>query len=325
MINRFYTLARGTFLETIRQPIYGILLSVTAGLLILNVSLAGFTLEDDNKLLLDLGLSTLLLSGLFLSAFSASGVISREIENKTVLTVISKPVSRPIFILGKFAGLAAAMFLAFYLSLLVFILSVRHGVLQKTVDPWDQPVLVFGFGSLLIAVTAAAFCNYFYGSGFSTTAIGFITPLLTISVLLIGKLGKEWDVIPFGKDYVGGQIIIAAYLVWLAVWIVAAVATAASTRFGQMMTLLICTAALGLGIISDYAFGQHEAQSLAAKVAYRAIPNIGPFWVIDGLTSGSEKTTIPFTYVGYMTAYALLVIGGILGLCVAAFQRREVG
>lgn len=325
MFNRFYTLARGTFLETVRQPIYGILLLVTAALLILNVSLAGFTLDDDNKLLLDLGLSTLLLSGLFLSAFSASGVISREIENKTVLTVISKPVSRPVFILGKFAGILAALLLAFYLSVLVFMLSVRHGVLERTSDPWDMPVLVLGFGSLFVAVVAAAFCNYFYGSGFSTTVIAIVLPLLTVTVLLIGKLGKGWEVIPFGSKYVGGQIIIAAYLVWLAIMIVAAVATAASTRFGQMMTLVICTAALCLGIICDYAFGQHESQSVAAMIAYRAIPNMGSFWVIDGLTSGSEKTAVPFSYVGYMTAYALLVATGILSLGIAAFQRREVG
>ncbi len=109
MFQRFLTLASNTFVETIRQPIYGVILFVTAAMLILNVSLAGFTLDDDDKLLLDLGLSTLMLSGLFLSAFSAAGVLSREIENKTVLTVISKPVSRPLFILGKFAGLIAAL------------------------------------------------------------------------------------------------------------------------------------------------------------------------------------------------------------------------
>ena len=91
MFQRFYTVALNTFVETIRQPIYGVILLATATLLILNVSLAAFTLDDDDRLLLDLGLSTLLLSGLFLSAFSAAGVLSREIENKTVLTVISKP------------------------------------------------------------------------------------------------------------------------------------------------------------------------------------------------------------------------------------------
>ena len=78
MFQRFQTLASNTFLETIRQPIYGVILLATALLMILNVSLAGFTLEDDDKLLLDLGLSTLLLSGLFLSAFSAAGVLSLQ-------------------------------------------------------------------------------------------------------------------------------------------------------------------------------------------------------------------------------------------------------
>ncbi|MFQ5495005.1 MAG: ABC transporter permease, partial [Phycisphaerae bacterium] len=91
MLQRMLTVAWATFIETIRQPIYGVILLATAILMVLNVSLAAFTLGDDNKLLLDIGLSTLLLSGLFLSAFSAAGVLGREIENKTVLTVISKP------------------------------------------------------------------------------------------------------------------------------------------------------------------------------------------------------------------------------------------
>ena len=88
MFQRFYALALNCFVETIRQPIYGVIMLVTAILMVLNVSLAAFTLENDDKLLIDLGLSTLLLSGLFLSAFSAAGVLSREIENKTVLTVM---------------------------------------------------------------------------------------------------------------------------------------------------------------------------------------------------------------------------------------------
>jgi len=325
MVQRLYTIALNTFVETIRQPLYGVILLVTAVLLILNVSLAAFTLDDDDKLLLDLGLSTLLLSGLFLSAFSAAGVLSREIENKTVLTVISKPVGRPIFILGKFAGLLAALLVAFYLSTLVFVLSVRHGVLQSTSDPWDMPVLTFGLGSLIVSGIAGAFCNYFYGRDFPTTTITVLTPLLTVSVLLVGKFDEHWEVIPFGSNYIGGQILIAAYLVFLVVMITAAVALAASTRFGQLMTLVICTAVLGLGVISDYALGQYEQSHLLAAIAYRAVPNVGFFWIIDGLHAGTEKTMVPFTYVGYVTCYAILLIIGILCIAIVAFQRREVG
>ena len=325
MLQRFLTIAHSTFVETVRQPIYGVLLFVTALLSILNVSLAGFTLGDDDKLLLDLGLSTLLLSGLFLAAFSATGVISREIENKTVLTVISKPISRPVFILGKFGGLFAAMLVASYLGFLVFVLAIRHGVLQTTSQPWDAPVLVFGFGSLLLSMLAGAFCNYFYGANFPTTVLTFLAPLLTVSVLAVGKLGKKWEVIDFGSSYVSLQVVMAAYLVFLAITVTTAIAVAASTRFGQVMTLVICTVALGVGVVSDYAFGQHADTSMVAAVAYRAFPNIGPFWVIDGLTSGSDRPAITWTYVGYVTTYAGLVTAAILSLAVAAFQKREVG
>jgi hypothetical protein len=103
------------------------------------------------------------------------------------------------------------------------------------------------------------------------------------------------------------------------------VALAASTRFGQLATLFICTAVVALGVISDYAFGQHEGSSLWAQAAYRAVPNIGPFWIIDGLHSNTEKTAVTLDYLLYATAYAALITTSVLSIAVAAFQRREVG
>ena len=325
MFQRIYTLALNSFVETIRQPLYGVILIATAALLVLNVSLAAFTLENDNKLLLDLGLCTLLLSGLFLSAFSASGVISREIENKTVLTVISKPVSRPLFILGKFLGLIAAMAVAFYLSTLVFILSVRHGVMQNSSDPWDGPVLVFGIGSVLAAVIGGAVSNFFYGKHFGSTVVKLLVPTLTLGVVLVGFFDKHFDVIPFASDFVGGQVLLAAFLVSLAVMVTSAVAVAASTRLGQVMTLVTCTGVLGLGIISDYALGQHAESSTLAAFAYGVVPNLGPFWVVDGLVAEKLETTVTPQYVSYVLLYGTLLTTGILGIAVAMFQRREVG
>ncbi len=325
MGTRFYTIAANTFIETLRQPVFGVILMLTAALLILNVSLAAFTLDDDNKLLLDLGLSTLLLSGLFLAAFSATGVLSREIDNKTVLSVISKPVTRPLFMLGKFAGLIAALALAYYLSALVFLLAQRHGVLENSSDPWDAPVLALGFGSLAVSVLAAAFCNYLYGKHFATTAIAVQTPLLTLAVLVVCFLDEHWDPIPFASDFVGGQILIAVFLVFLVVVLTAAVALAASTRFGQMVTLMICVVFLLVGLIADYCLGQFAQSSSLAAVFYGIIPNVGPFWVIDGLYAESTKTAVPLNYVGYATAYAALWTTAIVSVAIAAFQRREVG
>lgn len=325
MLQRMLTVAWATFIETIRQPIYGVILLATAILMVLNVSLAAFTLGDDNKLLLDIGLSTLLLSGLFLSAFSAAGVLGREIENKTVLTVISKPISRPVFVLGKFIGLVAALLIAAYLSTLAFVLTVRHGVLQNSSDPWDMPVIILGFGSVVVAMVLAASGNFFYGKHFGATVLALVTPLLTLAVVGVGFFDESWERIPFGSNYVGGQIMIAAYLVVLTVVITAAVALAASTRFGQLTTLCLCTAVVAYGIIADSTLGPHAQASTVAAGAYRMLPNLGPFWIIDGLHAGTSKTAVPLAYVGYVTAYALLMTTGILAIAVAAFQKREVG
>lgn len=345
MFQRLWTVLASTYVETIRQPIYSVILAVTAILMVLNVSLAAFTLEDDNKLLLDLGLSTLLLSGLFLAAFSAAGILSREIENKTVLTVISKPIGRPLFIIGKFMGLAAALITAFYISTLIFVLSVRHGVLQNSSDPWDAPVLVFGFGGVFAAILISAFRNYFYGVHFPTSTITLTSFLLTIAVFAASKLDKKWEVIPFASNFGKGidvvQLLAAAYLVLIIVLVIAAVALAASTRLGQMMTLLTCTCVLGVGIMADYVFGQFETSAagqtwyellrsgqyklLFAHTAYRIVPNVGPFWVIDGLTAQSSFTTVTFEYIKYTTAYGLLFATSMVSLAIALFQRREVG
>lgn len=327
MFQRFWTLVATTFIETIRQPIYPVILGVTVMLLILNVSLSAFTLESggDDKLLLDLGLSTLLLSGLFLAAFSAAGVLSREIENRTVLTVISKPVSRPLFILGKFLGLVGAQLVAQYICTLVFFLTIRHGVMANTTDPWDLPVWIFGGLAVLISLVVAGFRNYLYGKHFPTAAISLAGVLLTMALLLVAKFDKKLEPIPFASDFIGGQVIIAAYFVSLIVIIMTAVALAASTRFGQVMTLLTCTCVLGVGIMADYLFGGQLSGTGIGKWLCGAIPNVGPFWIIDGLTANSPDTTATLEYVIYVTAYGLLISTGIVALAIAAFQRREVG
>jgi ABC-type transport system involved in multi-copper enzyme maturation permease subunit len=322
MFSRLLSIAANTFTETIRQPIYGALLIVTVLMMIANVALAGFTLEDDDKLLRDLGLSTLLLSGLFLSAFSATGVLTREIENKTVLTVVSKPVARPVFILGKYLGLMAALFLAYYIGFLAFAMSLRHKVLQNSSDPWDQPILIFGFGGAIASLLLAALLNYVNDAEFMGTALAIVTPVLTIGLVVAAFFDANWNVQPFSKGFISGQSVLAAFLVMMSVMIIAAVALAASTRLGQVMTLVVCTLVLMLGLVSDSVLGDHQETSRIASAAYRLYPNLGIFWVLDALNS---NLPIPSEYVVRVCLYAVLQVAAILMIGVALFQKREVG
>jgi hypothetical protein len=105
---KIYAIAKVTFLQIIRQPIFGVLLILALGIMTLAPSVTAFTLDDDNKMLQDLCLSTILVSGLLLAAFSASGAISAEIDDQTILTIVSKPINRLAFIAGKFLGVMGA-------------------------------------------------------------------------------------------------------------------------------------------------------------------------------------------------------------------------
>jgi hypothetical protein len=322
MLAKLAGIAKNSFTETIRQPIFGVILVVTTLLLILNVGISGFTLEDDNKLLKDLGLSTLLMAGLFLAAFSAAGILSREIDNKTVLTVVSKPVSRPLFVLAKFLGLAGALAVAYYLTAIVFLLTMRHQVLETARDQFDLPVILFGGGAVFLAMGLAAFCNYLYDMHFGSVAVTLAVPLLTLALALVALIDPDWQIQRFGKDFIDGQLIGAAVLVFGMVMILSAVAVAASTRFGEVMTLTICLVVLLLGLVSDNLFGQYQATHLAAQVGYWLCPNFAFLWVTDALT---QDNPITLGYVMLAGGYAALLVIAYLCIAVAAFQRREVG
>lgn len=322
MFTKLWGIAANSFIETIRQPIYGVILLVTTLLLVLNVGISGYTLEDDNKLLKDLGLSTLLMSGLFLAAFSAAGILSREIDNKTVLTVISKPVGRPLFVLAKFLGLAGALAVAFYLTGIVFLLTMRHQVLETVRDQFDMPVILFGGGAILLAIGLAAFCNYLYDMQFSSLVVALAVPLMTLGIALVALISPTWQIQQFGKDFIDGQLVGAAALVFAMVMILTAVAVAASTRFKEVMTLTICLVVLLVGLVSDTMFGQHQATSVAARIGYWVCPNLAFLWVTDALTANNPITLY---YVGLAGGYAALLVVAYLAIGVAAFQRREIG
>jgi hypothetical protein len=322
MFVTLFAIARNTFTETIRQPIYGVLLLATAILLVLNIFVAGFTLGDDNKLLMDLGLSTMLLSGLFLAAFSATGVLTREIENKTVMTIISKPVSRPVFVLGKFVGLFGAQFLAFYISFLIFVLSMHHKVLQNASDPWDFPAIIFGGGFAIAGLAAAACVNFFYGKDFASAAVAIVTPVLTVGVFITMFIDREWKAVPFAQILGEKQLFVTAFLIMLAIMILAAVALAASTRLGQVMTLMACAMVMIAGFLSDWVFGQYRDDSVVADLLYRVVPNLNYFWVVDAATA---DIPIPGSYLLLTLGYAVLIVVAVLAFGVALFERREVG
>lgn len=335
---KFWSISKNTFVQTIRQPIYGVLILVTFAVLVLDVPLSGWTVSSDyqasdQKMLETLGLSTLLVSGLFIAAFSASSVLAREIEDRTALTVIAKPVSRATFVLGKFAGVTAAVGVAFYLCAIVFLMTVRHRVMSASSDPYDMPVIVLGLLAIGIALIVALLGNYLFGWHFSSASVWLVTALMTLAMGVILFVGKNWQIVPIGWDWHPGseghfdatqaitpQLVISILMMLMAVIVFCAVAITSSTRLGQVVTLLICLGVMMLG--SMHPMLRRLAEDTPALYALTFLaPNLTYFYGLDAITMGK---TIPIHVVGGFALYCVLYVAAVLSLGVALFQGRQL-
>jgi len=363
MFQQLFAIASNTLTESIRQPIYTVLILLGGLALTLNLRLAGYTFDDDNILMIQFGLSTILLVCLLLAGFTATSVLSEEIETRTVLTVVSKPVPRPLFVIGKFLGVAGAITVAFYILCLIFMIIVRHRVMSTARDHVDQPVLIFGLLAVFGAFVFATAANYFYRKVFTSTFV--MTLCLTMSFAFVGVLlfDKDWSLqSPTTEFLLNDQLLIeliaGMVFVLMAVWILTAVALAASTRLGQVMTLMICLGVFLVGLISgtfdqivetqlgvsttlgpaqvfqviwtsDANIGLKLVYSLL-QTMYLLLPNLQYFWPADAISLGNslirnEDDQFSLAYLGSVFAYAFFYIVAVLAAAIALFQNREVG
>jgi len=355
MFQQLATIAHNTFTESIRQPIFVVLVLLGSLAMVINPQLAAYTMEDDNKLLIDMGLSTIFLVSLLLAAFTATGVFSNEIENKTVLTVVSKPVGRPLFVIGKYIGISAAIATAFFLLSLVLALTIRHRVMSTASDHFDMPVILFGFGGALVALLVATAANYLYGRVFASTLTVCLLITQTLAFALVLVIDKKWNLQSPLTEFIVhdgelSQVLVGLGLVFQAVLVLTGVAVAASTRLGQVMTLMICLGVFLLGLASNslsqmvnvrlsIPAGTDYYQSLsailhadialyqktvyaAAKLIYMLIPNLQFFWPADAITQGTSITAGLFALV---SGYAVLQVVAVTAIAIALFQNREVG
>lgn len=104
-------IARATFKEAIRQPAFYVLIFLASFYLFWSIYVSYFTFGEDIKMYKDTGLTTISFVCLLLALLTASSTVAEEIEGKTAITLLSKPINRRQFLLGKYFGIEAAVFM----------------------------------------------------------------------------------------------------------------------------------------------------------------------------------------------------------------------
>jgi len=326
MPKSFFAIVTNTFIDTLRQPVYGVVIAAAVILLIISPSLIMFTLEDDNLLLKDIGLSTLLVAGLLLGVFAAAAVVSEEIENKTTLTVISKTVSRALYIVAKFIGVAGALLLAQYILSLVLLMVVRHGILQRAAEKHDLVVIILGLGSAALTLILGLAGNYFYRWRFSSFAVLMGAALATFVMAIMAFIDPKWNYDP-SKNNLAWDLLPPIILIIIAVLILTAIAVVAATRLGMTMSLFICVIIFVLGIMLEQWLGPtarnpDHLMDYLAWIPLTIIPCLSFFEVTNAIY---EQARVPSIYIAHIALYAFLYVGACLLFAVALFRTREIG
>ncbi|MFN0195871.1 MAG: ABC transporter permease [Planctomycetaceae bacterium] len=125
---RIGIISRGTTKEAIRQPIFLLIMALAMILLVVNTFIPFFSMGDDVKMHKDCGLATILISCLLLAVWTSSTSIADEIEGKTAMTLLSKPINRRQFIVGKYLGILKAVLFLFIPIVIVFLCTIYYKV-----------------------------------------------------------------------------------------------------------------------------------------------------------------------------------------------------
>jgi ABC-type transport system involved in multi-copper enzyme maturation permease subunit len=103
--------ALAAFREGFRQPMFWLIVAIIFGLMVITPFLPYYTFGEDYKMVRELGYDMIMLGAVVFGVLAASTSISEEIEGRTAITVMSKPVSRRQFLIGKFIGILGACLL----------------------------------------------------------------------------------------------------------------------------------------------------------------------------------------------------------------------
>jgi ABC-type transport system involved in multi-copper enzyme maturation permease subunit len=169
-------IALNTFKEAIKDRILYLVFFFAAVCLIFSRLLALLTVGDQMKIITDVGLAAISLFGALMAILIGTGLVYKEIDKKTIFSLLSKPIHRYQFLLGKFFGLILTLFVMLSLMAVIFLLILFLHTFQVE---WRMFVVIFLIFIELSLVTSVAIL-------FSTFSTPILSSIFTLAFYLIG-------------------------------------------------------------------------------------------------------------------------------------------
>ena len=181
---RVAAIARNAFREAVRDRVLYNLVVFVLLLIAAAIFLGEISAGQEAKIIVDLGLSAILLFGVFIAIFVGVGLVYKEIERRTLYAILSKPIGRGEFLLGKYLGLCLTLLVNVAImgaGLSLALLYVKRGWDPLVIRIWPAIFLIYIELAILTGV-AMLF------SAFSSPAL---SALLTFFVFVIGHFSAD--------------------------------------------------------------------------------------------------------------------------------------
>lgn len=304
MIGRIYAIMLNTFREAVRDRVLYAVVLIASLVLIGTLALAQLSLDQEARVVHDLGLAAISLFAVIVAIFLGSSLLYKEMERKTLYVILPKPIHRWEFLVGKFAGivltgtvfvtLIGAVFLAVVGSqaggsLLTVAIGavVAAGVLGVAVWKAPDPTVVVVPWSLLVLGASVAFAS---AAGQS------VSPLLGAFVLCVCEVAVVTGVAvffsSFSTPFVTGMLTVG-------VWLVGRSADTLQTIESRMLT---------------------EEIIALLRVTAEVVPNFVLFVPGGRLLNEADS----WGYVAQTCAYAALYCAILMVLSSLVFRRRDL-
>ncbi len=285
-------IARATSKESVRQPMFFALLVVAILTMAVNTWIPFFSLGDDTKMFMDCGLATVLICSILLAIWTASMSIADEIEGKTAMTLLSKPINRRQFIVGKYLGILQGVVLFMLPVILVFAVLAYYKVGYDAKESGKQAMEFFSWVDFNI--------------GSSTMQLLWLNP---------ERLGVILQILP------------GLLLIFLEVAVLAAISVVISTRLPMVVNFTIMFSIFVIGhltpvlVQSSVERKELEFVSFVARLFATVLPSLDAFNMSATIATGSLG---PASYLGVAALYGIAYCAAAILLAFILFEDRDL-
>jgi hypothetical protein len=323
---KMMAIAQASYRETVRQPFFWLLLGASAFFMLVSVVVPYFTFEgtEELKMYKDLQFDAMLLPALIVSLFTAAVSIAEEIEGRTAVTLLSKPVKRWQFLLGKFCGMLFAALL------MLTVLSVFFGMMINVKIAFEGQISPAEETAVLEQIKKAQTdqeveqlqrqlrMRDLPGGADDWVAVKQFTRDLTPA--LAGTV--EFILMSFVsvKAIAPGPVLILCQ-----VMVLTAIAVALATRVPLVVNLIVCLFVFFFGRLTPVLTSQPDQPRLVGFVAQVfgvLFPSL--HYYDQGPTLASGVLMVPWSYVLHAWTHGLIYIGIALLFGLILFEDRDV-